>query len=107
MNQLKDVALLAGVSNGSVSKVINGNAGVSQKMKKRVEQAIQELDYKPNMVARSLRTRMTNLIAVMVPSTNDPYFVEFFHGVSIELRNIGCVPILYSTEPNKALSVHE
>nr|WP_306220191.1 substrate-binding domain-containing protein [Cohnella sp. WQ 127256] len=42
---------------------------------------------------------MTNQIAVMVPFTNDPYFVEFFRGVSIELRNFGFVPILYSTEP--------
>jgi len=107
MTQLKDVAKYAGVSNGTVSKVLNGSPGVSQKMKLRVLKAIQELDYQPNMVARSLRTKTTNLVAIMVPFTNDPYFVEFFRGVSMELRNIGCVPVLYSTEPNKSLSTQE
>lgn len=100
MKTLKDVAVKAGVSTGSVSKVLNGHPGVSEKLKRKVQRAIDELDYRPNMVARSLRTKTTNTVAVMVPTSNDPYFVEFFRGVSLALRDIDCVPMLYSMEFN-------
>ncbi|QGQ99557.1 LacI family transcriptional regulator [Paenibacillus psychroresistens] len=106
MIQLKDVAELAGVSTGSVSKVLNGYA-VSPRMKKSVELAIAELNYKPNMVARSLRTKTSNSIGVMVPYTNDPYFMEFFRGVSIGLSEKGKVPFLFSTEPHDEFSAQK
>ncbi|MBB6671264.1 LacI family DNA-binding transcriptional regulator [Cohnella nanjingensis] len=106
MNTLKDVALRAGVSTGSVSKVLNGSPGVSEKLKRKVQRAIEELNYRPNMVARSLRTKTTNTVAVMVPTSNDPYFVEFFRGVSLALRDINCVPMLYSMEFNTEMPIN-
>src|SRR4051812_47727074 len=106
MKQLKDVAELAGVSTGSVSKVLNGYA-VSPRMKLRVEKAIEALNYKPNMVARSLRTKTSNSIGVMVPYTNDPYFMEFFRGISIGLSEKRRAPFLFSTEPHDEFTDQE
>ncbi|MCD9020533.1 LacI family DNA-binding transcriptional regulator [Cohnella silvisoli] len=106
MKTLKDVAQRAGVSTGSVSKVLNGHPSVSEVLKSKVDKAIAELNYRPNMVARSLRTKTTNTVAVMVPTSNDPYFVEFFRGVSLALRDIQCVPMLYSMEFNTDIPVN-
>lgn len=107
MIQIKDVARLAKVSTGSVSKVLNSSSGVSQRMREKVENAIEQLGYRPNMVARSLRTKTTNTVAIIVPYTNDPYFVEFFRGISMELRRIDCIPLLYSSEPAPTLTMDE
>jgi len=73
---LKHVAAAAGVSVKTVSNVVNGYAGVSPRMRARVEQAIAELDYHPNLSARSLRTGRTGIVALAVPALSEPYFAE-------------------------------
>jgi len=73
---LKDVAAAAGVSVKTVSNVVNGYVGVSPRMRARVEQAIAEFDYHPNLTARSLRTGRTGIVALAVPALSEPYFAE-------------------------------
>lgn len=73
---LKDVAAAAGVSVKTVSNVVNDYVGVSPRMRARVEQAIAELDYHPNLTARSLRTGRTGIVALAVPTLSEPHFAE-------------------------------
>lgn len=73
---LRDVADHARVSLRTVSNVIRGYEHVSDGMRKRVLASIEELDYRPNPVARTLRTGRTGLLALIVPEIDVPYFSE-------------------------------
>lgn len=80
----EDVARLAGVSRATVSYVINnrsgGNIQISDATRQRVLDAIEELGYQPNVAARSLRTRQTQLLAVMVPDLTNPFYPLVIRG---------------------------
>lgn len=73
---LRDVAELAQVSPKTVSNVVNGYIHVRKETRERVEQAIAELNYRPNLSARSLRQGRTGVIALAVPELDQPYFAE-------------------------------
>jgi DNA-binding LacI/PurR family transcriptional regulator len=73
---LKDVARHAQVSVRTVSNVVAGHPHVSPAMRTRVQAAIEELDYRPNPVARTLRTGRTGVLALVVPEIDVPYFAE-------------------------------
>jgi DNA-binding LacI/PurR family transcriptional regulator len=73
---LKDVALRAGVSIKTVSNVVNDYPHVTPAMRSRVQQAIDELGYRPNLTARHLRKGRTGIIALAVPELGNPYFAE-------------------------------
>lgn len=81
MATLKDVAARAGVSYTTVSHVINGTRTVAAETRERVERAIRELGFRPNMAAKALRTGETATVGVISISGNDPYFAEVLHGV--------------------------
>lgn len=74
--RLKDVADRAGVSIKTVSNVVNGYSFVSERIRIKVEQAIADLGYRPNLGARNLRGGRTGLIALAVPELAIPYFAE-------------------------------
>jgi LacI family transcriptional regulator len=78
---LFDVARLVGVSIQTVSAVINDKSGISEPTRARVRQAINQLNYHPNILASSLRARKSFTIGVIVPSITNPYFPEFVRGV--------------------------
>ena len=78
---LRDVADLANVSMRTVSNVVSGYTHVSEKMREKVLAAIAELDYRPNPVARTLRTGRTGLLALVVPEIDVPYFSELARDV--------------------------
>ncbi|WP_026923698.1 LacI family DNA-binding transcriptional regulator [Glycomyces arizonensis] len=78
---LRDVAELAQVSVRTVSNVVSGYAHVSERMRQRVLRAIEELDYRPNPVARTLRTGRTGMLALVVPEIDVPYFSELARDV--------------------------
>ncbi len=87
---LEEVAALAGVGRGTVSRVINGSPRVSEKARSAVEQAIAELGYVPNRAARTLVTSRTDSIALIVPEAetrlfSEPYFSDIISGVAAEL----------------------
>ncbi|MFF7855309.1 substrate-binding domain-containing protein [Streptomyces sp. NPDC007904] len=73
---LKDVAARAGVSARTVSNVVNGSARVSAQTRQRVQKAIDELGYRPNLAARSLRAGRTGIIGLAIPELHSPYFGE-------------------------------
>ncbi|NEB81681.1 LacI family transcriptional regulator [Streptomyces sp. SID14478] len=73
---LKDVAERAGVSIKTVSNVVNNYQHVTPAMRARVQQAIDELGYRPNLTARHLRKGRTGIIALALPELGNPYFAE-------------------------------
>ncbi|BBA95749.1 putative LacI family transcriptional regulator [Actinacidiphila reveromycinica] len=73
---LKDVALRAGVSVKTVSNVVNDYPHVTPGTRRRVQQAIDELGYRPNLTARHLRKGRTGIITLAVPELGNPYFAE-------------------------------
>ncbi|WP_114854214.1 LacI family DNA-binding transcriptional regulator [Brachybacterium sp. YJGR34] len=74
--RMKDVADRAGVSPRTVSNVVSGSAAVAQATRQRVEAAIAELGYRPNLAARSLRAGHTGMIGLAIPELTSPYFAE-------------------------------
>ncbi|WP_156758859.1 LacI family DNA-binding transcriptional regulator [Microbacterium karelineae] len=84
---LEQVAERAGVSRSTVSRVVNGGARVSPDALAAVEKAIAELDYVPNRAARSLASRQTHAVALVVPEDTtrffgDPYFASIVAGIN-------------------------
>ncbi|GGT04720.1 LacI family DNA-binding transcriptional regulator [Streptomyces chromofuscus] len=73
---LKDVAALAGVSVKTVSNVVNGYTYVTPHTREKVERALGQLDYRPNLSARNLRQGRTGVIALALPELDAPYFAE-------------------------------
>ena len=78
---LRDVAQRAGVSSRTVSNVVNGYAPVSEATRARVQQAVDELGYRPNVLARHLAAGRSGQIAVVVPYLDTPYFSELLQGI--------------------------
>ncbi|MGH9447291.1 MAG: LacI family DNA-binding transcriptional regulator [Terriglobia bacterium] len=76
----RDVARLAGVSGATVSAVMSGKGGVSERLTPRVQQAVESLNYYPNHVARSLRVRLTHTVGMVMPQIASPFFTEVFRG---------------------------
>ena len=76
MPTIKDVALRAGVTVTTVSRVMNNKGYISAETRKKVADAIQSLDYVPSEVARSLLRQSSNLIGLIVPAVNHPFFAE-------------------------------
>jgi multiple sugar transport system substrate-binding protein len=81
MATMKDVARLAGVSHGTVSNVLNGSKSVSSDKIRRVEQAMAELGYKPNAMARNLKTSRTGRIEVVLPDIANPAYAKIFEEI--------------------------
>lgn len=89
---LEVVAARAGVGRGTVSRVINGSPQVSERARQAVQRAIEELGYVPNRAARSLVTRRTDSIALVVSEPEDrvfaePFFAGVVRGISTELAD--------------------
>lgn len=78
---LQDVARLAGVSKTLVSRMINGQSGVSEKSRQKIQAAMDELHYEPNALARSLVLRSTNTVGVVMDTLCERYFFELINGL--------------------------
>jgi len=95
--RLTDVAERAGVSPRSVSNVINGFHYVSAGMREKVQAAIEELDYRPNLLARSLRSGRTGAIGFLLPEISVPYFGELAHQVVEQAHGLGMSVLIDET----------
>ena len=81
MTSLKDVAKLAGVAVGTVSRYLNEPERLRESTRQKIEPAIKALGYSPNSVARSLRRGKTGLVMVTCSAIGDPYFGDVIHGI--------------------------
>jgi LacI family transcriptional regulator len=79
---IQDVAKASGVSTTTVSHVLTGKRPVAAATRDRVEAAVRELDYRPNHAARNLRTRSSQMIAVIVPDITNPFYSLLSRGLA-------------------------
>ena len=96
--RLRDVAERAGVSIRTVSNVVNGYAPVSEPKRVRVEAAVAELGYRPNVMARNLKHGRSGLIALVVPELDVPYFAELARAVVTTAREFGYTVVVDQTD---------
>lgn len=96
--RLRDVAERAGVSIRTVSNVVNGYARVSDDKRERVEQAVAELGYRPNVLARNLKSGRSGLLALIVPEVDVPYFAELARAVVTTAREFGYTVVIDQTD---------
>ncbi len=104
---LSDVAQRAGVSRAAVSRTFTDGASVSAKMRARVEAAARDLGYSPNLLARSLTTRKTQLVGLVSNNFHNPVFLQIFDLLTKGLQDRGLRPLLVnlSEETDPARSV--
>ena len=100
MPKLKDVAERSGVAVGTASAVINNNPWVSEETRRRVLEAIKELKYQPNQLARNLRTQKTNTIGVIAPDITNPFFTQIIRSIDALARQYGYVMMLCDSNEN-------
>lgn len=98
---IHDVAQLADVGIGTVSRVLNDSPGVRLETKQRVLAAIESLHYSPNLIARSMISRHTGSIGVLVPFFTRPFFIEVIRGAAAAISKAGRELVLYNVETNE------
>ncbi|BCS89885.1 LacI family DNA-binding transcriptional regulator [Pseudodesulfovibrio sediminis] len=98
--KLKDIARATGVSTATVSRVLSGKDNVSEKMRQKVLQAVEKLNYRPNRAAQSLRSKRSSFIGLIVADIQSPYFASLCRAVEdVALQNNFSV-ILCNTDEN-------
>jgi len=97
---LKDVAAMAGVHPATVSRALNPETRllVSDETADRILAAADSLGYRPNTVARSLRTRRSNTVGVLIPDLNNPLFPPIVRGIEDRLAANGYVALIGNTD---------
>ncbi|MEO8391685.1 MAG: LacI family DNA-binding transcriptional regulator [Chloroflexota bacterium] len=99
MTSISDVAKLAGVSVTTVSRVMNNDAHrVNEQTRRRVLEAIETLNYVPNMLARALASDKTRMIGVIVGDASDPYFATIVRGISDAAREHNYLTLMCNTD---------
>ena len=98
MASIKDVAQKAGVGVGTVSRVLNNSGYVSDETREKIEEAMKNLQYTPNELARNLYHKKSGIIAVLVPTVEIPFFAELVHNIEAELYNEGFKIMLCNTD---------
>jgi DNA-binding LacI/PurR family transcriptional regulator len=99
---LKAIAERAGVSLATVSNVVNGYRPVGERTRQRVQEAIDELGYAPNLGARHLRHGRTGIIALAIPELNNPYFAEVAGAAIREAAGLGYTLVMEDTAADRA-----
>lgn len=102
MPTIHDVAKHAGVAPITVSRVINNSGYFSEEIRERVEKAVAELGYVPNMLARSLRSKRTNTLALILTDITNPFFTTLARGVEDTASEAGFTVIFCNTDESEA-----
>lgn len=106
MASIKDVAAEAGVSVATVSRVLNDHPSVSADARTRVLAAVATLGYRPNAVARSLRTDQTHTLGLVISDVMNPYFTELARSVEEAARALGYSVIIGNADERPELQDH-
>ena len=101
--RMKDIARDLGVSVITISKVLRNHPDVGDETRERVLARVKELDYRPNLAARSLVTGRTYLVGLVVPDLLHPFFAEIAKSLSDVLRESGYYLIVSSSEEDPEL----
>ena len=98
MATIREVARIAGVSHATVSHVLNNTRFVAEETRERVLAAMDELNYRPNALARSLRSGKTNTIGLVLPDSSNPFFADIGRSIENAAFKLGYNVFLCNTE---------
>src|SRR5579875_1204604 len=105
--RMKDIAKDLGLSVVTISKVLRNHPDIAEETRERVLRRIKELDYQPNIMARSLVTGRSYLIGLIVPDLLDPFFAELVKALSAAIAKHGYSTIISSSEEAPELEARE
>ena len=105
-NNIRDVAKEAGVSVATVSRYLNKKGYVSSEAKQKIHEAIEKLGYRPNQVARSLSTKQTKFIGLIVPDITNPFFPELARAVEDVALSYGYTVVLCNSDEKVEKEIH-
>ena len=94
----EDVARAAGVSRSAVSRTFTDGASVSEPTRRRVLEAARKLNYRPNLFARSLKTRRSNILGLAISALDNQYYPEIVQRFSGEFARLGYRRLLFITQ---------
>jgi LacI family transcriptional regulator len=94
---IRDVARTAGVSVSTVSRVLNDKDNVAPETYEKVQIVIRRLGYTSSLAARSMRSRRTNVIGLIMPDAGDPFSIQVMRGVNRAITEMGHDLILYTS----------
>ncbi|MBW7881095.1 MAG: LacI family DNA-binding transcriptional regulator [Caldilineaceae bacterium] len=100
--KIEDVARYAGVSTATVSRVLSGKQHVSQELRERVLAAIQDLNYRPSRVARSLRIQRSSIIGLIISDIQNPFFTSIVRAVEDVAQRSGYSVLLCNSDEDTA-----
>ncbi|MGE0714705.1 MAG: LacI family DNA-binding transcriptional regulator [Alphaproteobacteria bacterium] len=95
---IRAIAAAAAVSIATVSRVVNGHPSVSPEMRERVQATIARLAYRPNIVARSLRTRQSGSFGVIVPNISNEHFTDIVRSIQDAAETKGFTTLILNTD---------
>lgn len=97
MPTIQDVARRAGVGAATVSRVLSGNGYVKAETRERIQQAIDELHYTPNEMARNLFYQKSGIVAVLVPELSHPFVAALVNAIEVALTRAGYQTMVCNT----------
>lgn len=100
MATIREVALKAGVSVATVSRVLNKSDTVREQTKQKVEQAIRELNYEPSVLGRNLRNSQSKLLLILIPNISNPFYTKIIKGIEDTVIEKGYNILLCETNSN-------
>ncbi len=103
IRNMEEFAALSGISRPTVSKYFNDPASVRPSTRDRIERALKEYDYRPNIFAMNQNRRLTKNVGVVVPYLADPFFAEIARNIERRLIEAGMWPILFSSHGDRKL----
>lgn len=95
---IKDVAKAAGISPSSVSRFFHSPELLTEDMRQKIEKVVEELNYKPNAIASNLRGGRTNIIALIMPSLMNLYYIDIYAAIRNAILPLGYSVNLYTTD---------
>lgn len=100
MSNIRTIAKIAGVSIATVSRYLNGTEHVSDEVKLKIQKVIEEVNYKPNALARAVFTKNSKTIGLMVPNISNPFFNQMSSVIEENANNNGYNILLCNTDDN-------
>jgi len=98
---INDIAKEAGVAKSTVSKVLNEQRGVSQETRRKVLKAVKKLNYHPSVIARSLKSKRTKAVGLILPNIINPFFPAILKGVEDTAIENGYVVVFCDSDDRK------